>query len=67
MVLGYSITDGIGMGVITFVVFDVILYVIDSIRFVRGTTEKRPRTEMTFVTLVVFILFLIYFLVPTVI
>ena len=67
MVLGYSITDGIGMGVITFVIFDVLIYVIDSIRYVNGATEKRPRTEMTFVTLVVFILFLIYFLVPTVI
>ena len=60
MVLSYSITNGIGMGIIAFVVLDLIVWLIDLIR------GKKTKLEITWVTLVIFILFLIYFLVPTV-
>lgn len=65
MVLAYSITDGIGMGIITFVVLDIIIYIIDLVRYGNDKGGK-PHLEMTWVTLVIFVLFLIYFLVPTV-
>ena len=61
MVLAYSITDGIGMGIISFVVLDLIIWLIDLIR------GKKAKLEITWVTLIIFILFLVYFLVPTVI
>ena len=66
MVLAYSITDGIGAGIVTFAVIDFIIWVIDMIRYKRGTIKEKPRLEITIVTLVILILFLVYFLVPTV-
>ena len=66
MVLAYSITKGIGMGIITYVVLDLVIYFTDSIAYKLGLTEKEPHTDVTLVTIIVFILFLIYFLVPTV-
>ena len=66
MPLTYSITEGIGLGIISFVVLDLLIYVIDSIRFVNGKTKEKPKTEVTLVTIIVFILFLVYFLVPTI-
>ena len=66
MVLAYSITDGIGIGILSFVIIDLILYVIDLIKYKRGKGEK-PKSEVTLVTMIVFVLFLIYFLVPTII
>jgi len=65
MVLAYSITKGIGIGIISFVVLDFIIYVIDLVRYGNGN-PKRPKLEMTWVTLIIFVLFLIYFLVPTI-
>ena len=66
MVLAYSITKGIGMGVISFVVIDAIIYFSDLIGYKLGITKEKPKTEITLVTIIVFILFMIYFLVPTV-
>ncbi len=66
MVLAYSITDGIGMGIISFVIIDLIIYLIDKIRYNKKKTTEKPKLEITWVTLIVFILFLVYFLVPTV-
>ena len=65
MVLAYSITDGIGMGIITFVILDVIIYIVDTILKNKGNKVK-PHLETTWVTGIIFILFLIYFLVPTI-
>ncbi len=65
MVLAYSITDGIGMGIISFVVLDLLVYLIDLIKY-NAKNGKKPKLEITWVTAVIFILFLIYFLVPTV-
>ena len=66
MVLAYSITNGIGVGIISFVILDVIIYLIDRIRYTKGKIKDKPKLEITPVTLIVFILFLIYFLVPTI-
>ena len=65
MVLSYSITNGIGMGIISFVFLDVIIYIIDRFRSKKDKSVK-PKLETTWVTGVIFILFLIYFLVPTI-
>ena len=67
MVLSYSITNGIGAGIISFAIIDFIIYVIDSIRYNSHKTKEKPKLETTWITLIIFILFIIYFLVPTVI
>ena len=66
MPLTYSITKGIGLGIISFVILDLVIYLIDYIKYITGNTKVKPKTEVTLITIVVFILFLIYFLVPTI-
>ena len=66
MVLSYSITNGIGMGIVSYVVLDLVIYFADLIAYKMGKTNIKPKTDITIVTIIVFILFLIYFLVPTV-
>ena len=66
MILSYSITNGIGAGIVSFAIIDFIIYLIDLVRYKKGTTKDKPKLEVTWVTLIIFILFLIYFLVPTV-
>ena len=67
MVLSYSITDGIGAGIVSFAVIDFIIYIIDLIKYKNGRSKEKPKLEVTWITLIIFILFMIYFLVPTVI
>ena len=67
MLLSYSITDGIGMGILTFTIIDFIIYIIDLIRYKNKKTEDKPKLEVTWITFIIFILFLIYFFVPTII
>lgn len=66
MVLAYSITDGIGAGIVTFAIIDFIIWIIDMIRYKKGSLKEKPKLEITLVTFIILILFLIYFLVPTV-
>ena len=66
MILSYSITNGIGAGIVSFAIIDFIIYIIDLIRYKNKKTKDKPKLEVTWVTLVIFILFMIYFLVPTV-
>ena len=66
MVLSYSITKGIGMGIITYVFLDGIIYLTDLIAYKLGARDEKPKSDVTIVTIIVFILFMIYFLVPTV-
>ena len=61
MVLSYSITNGIGMGIISFVILDIVIYLIDLIK------GRRAELEINGITFVIFVLFLIYFLVPTIV
>ena len=66
MLLSYSITNGIGAGIISFTIIDFIIYLIDTIRYKNNLSKDKPKIELTWITLIIFILFLIYFLVPTV-
>lgn len=65
MPFGYSITDGIGLGVISYVIITFIVYIVDLIRYKKNKLEEKPKLDISIVLFVVFILFLIYFLVPT--
>ena len=66
MVLAYSITKGIGAGIVSFVVLDAVIYFTDLISYKLGKAKNKPHSDITIVTIIIFILFLIYFLVPTV-
>lgn len=67
MVLAYSITDGLAIGIISFVVLDLIIYLIDFIKYKKNNQLEKPKLEINIITVIVLVLFLIYFLVPTVI
>ena len=64
MVLSYSITKGIGVGLIAFTVMSIIAYVVDAIRYACKKADK-PVWDVSVVAIVVSILFCIYFFVPT--
>ena len=66
MLLSYSITDGIGIGIITYVLIDLIIYLIDKIRYKTGKSKRIPKTDVTIITIIIVIMFLIYFLMPTI-
>ena len=66
MVLAYSITKGIGVGIVTYVLLDVVIYLTDLISYKLGVKRTKPHSDITIVTIIVFILFMIYFLVPTI-
>ena len=65
MVLAYSITDGLAIGIISYVVIDLIIYIIDTIKYKKNLIKEKPKLGINFITIIVLILFLIYFLVPT--
>ena len=66
MLLSYSITDGIGAGIVSFVIIDFVIYVIELSKYNNSVIKEKPKLEITWVTFIIFILFLVYFLVPTV-
>lgn len=66
MLLSYSITKGIGVGIVSYVVINGIIYLSDLIGYKLGRVKNKPVTDITIVTLIVFVLFMIYFLVPTI-
>lgn len=66
MPLAYSITKGIGMGVIAFVLINFITYVIEAFKYMNNEECDKPKWEISSVLFIVFILFMIYFLVPIV-
>lgn len=78
MVLGYSITDGIGMGMISYTVLSLIAYAVEAIVYAckkkkagvdengEATAIEKPKFNVSVVAIVVTVLFLVYFLVPTV-
>lgn len=69
MPLTYSITSGIGLGVISFVVINGLCYLIDLIKY--AATKKKneeavkPKWTISVVMLVITAFFLVYFFVPT--
>ena len=64
MVLSYSITKGIGIGMISFTIMSSIAYAIDAIRYSGNKKGEAPKWEVSVVALVVTVLFLVYFFVP---
>ena len=64
MVLSYSITKGIGIGLLAYTIMSAITYVVELIIASVKNTEK-PKWEISVVTIVVSLLFALYFFVPT--
>lgn len=66
MPLAYSITDGIGLGIISYCVIKLVLYVVNIIKY--ATNKKRyqkPAWEIHPITGVIAILFILMFVVPS--
>lgn len=61
----YSITDGIGIGLLTYVLISLFAYIIDFIKYFSKKGNK-PKWNISIVAIVVSLLFLVYFLVPTI-
>ncbi len=67
MPLAYSITDGIGFGLISYVVIDVISYLVNLIKYSCSKKEDKvkPVWDLHVITIIIVVLFLVYFFVPT--
>ncbi len=67
MLLAYSITKGIGIGIISYVIITTIVYVIDIIKYAFSKDKEnitKPKYDVSIVAIIVSALFLVYFLVP---
>ena len=64
MPLAYSITTGIGMGILTYVVINCAAYLVKLCLFKAGKIEEKPVWNISVVALVITALFLVYFFVP---
>lgn len=68
MPLAYSITAGIGVGILSYVIIDAIGYLIAYIRYAVAKdkeTVQKPEWDLSVVCIIVALLFVIYFFVPT--
>ncbi len=70
MPLGYSITDGIGFGILSYVLIDVFGYLCSLIAYKfgkgkEGEEKVKPVWDLHVVTIIIAVLFIIYFFVPT--
>lgn len=63
MVLSYSITKGIGIGMLSYTLMSALLYVVEWIKSAITKTEK-PVWKVSLVAVIVSVLFAIYFFVP---
>ena len=63
MVLSYSITKGIGVGLLSYTLMSVLAYVVEAIKYAIDKKEK-PVWNVSVIAIVVSILFCIYFFVP---
>lgn len=69
MVLTYSITKGIGIGMISYVLISIICYLIDLIKYAFNKKDDevvKPKWEVSIVAIIVCVLFIVYFIVPVV-
>ncbi len=64
MVLSYSITKGIGVGMIAYTVMSILSYLVSLIVASVKKTEK-PKWDVSVVAIIVSLLFCVYFFVPT--
>ncbi len=67
MPLGYSITTGIGFGILSYVAIDIVEYIVNIIAYACSKKEDKvkPKWDLHVVTIIIAVLFLIYFFVPT--
>ena len=64
--LTYSITSGIGLGIISFVVINALCYLIEIIRYlISKKSIEKPKWNISIVMLIITAFFLVYFFVPT--
>lgn len=56
-----EITAGIGVGIVSYVVLSILIYLVDLIKYDINKTEK-PKLELSIFIIIVFGLFLVYFL-----
>ena len=68
MPLGYSITKGIGMAILSYVLISVLAYLVDLIKYAvaKNKGAEKPVWEVSVVTIIIAVLFIVYFFVPTV-
>lgn len=65
MPLAYSITDGIGLGILSYVIIKLLVYVVNIIKYaVTNKKSEKPVWEIHPVTGVIAILFVLYFVMP---
>ena len=63
MVLSYSITDGIGAGLVSYTVMSLLAYFAELIKYAI-TKKDKPKLEISVVAIIVSLLFCVYFFVP---
>ena len=63
MVLSYSITNGIGAGLVSYTVMSILAYLAELIRYAIKKTDK-PKWNVSTVAIIVSLLFCVYFFVP---
>ena len=63
MVLSYSITDGIGAGLVSYTVMSLLAYFAELIKYAI-TKKNKPKWDISAVAIIVSILFCVYFFVP---
>jgi xanthine/uracil/vitamin C permease (AzgA family) len=61
--LSYSITKGIGVGLISYTLMNSIIYLVGLVRYAIKKDEK-PVWNVSLVTIIVSLLFIVYFFVP---
>ena len=64
MPFGYSITTGIGLGILSYVIISVFDYVVNLIAYKLGKKEVKPVWDLHIVMLIIAALFIVYFFVP---
>lgn len=64
MLLSYSITEGIGVGMISYTLMSIVFYVFKLIKAIIKKEEK-PKWNVSVIAIVVSLLFAVYFFVPT--
>ena len=65
MVLSYSITKGIGVGMIAYTLMSIVSYVIELVRYA-VTKQNKPTLQVSVISIIISLLFCIYFFVPVV-
>lgn len=64
MVLSYSITKGIGVGLLSYTIMEIIAYVVESIKYAVKKEGEKPVWKVSVVAIIVALLFCLYFFVP---